>query len=165
VSSRTREEKRRSFFLKRILFILSLCLSIIFLDQFTKVLILNKLKPYQTIKIFKYLYLTLVFNKGIAFGLFSKWGGIFLVINSILLIFISSLLFKFLKREMEFSKAIPLIFIFGGAIANIIDRVRLGVIVDFINLRFWPVFNIADSFISLGIILLIYNAFFTRKNL
>lgn len=129
----------------------------------TKFYIQAKLHYGESIRVFNFLYFTLTYNKGIAFGLFPKGGKIFLVINSLLLIYLIVLALKYLKGEMDFSQVLPLIFILGGAIGNLIDRLRVGAIVDFIDFRVWPIFNLADSFITLGIILLLKDIIFHAR--
>ena len=124
-------------------------LAILILDQSTKFLILEFLSENQSIAIIKNIFhLTLVKNPGAAFGIFRDFN-IFLVIISlatiilILLIWISTRKFK-----------ISFILILSGAMGNLIDRLRYGYVVDFLDFRIWPVFNVADIAITIGAILL-----------
>jgi len=114
--------------------------------------------------------LTLVYNTGIAFGLFKGMGRI------LILIAIAICFFVFLKSRKEFdtylknsrlpqskiiANKIAVGFILGGAISNVIDRLRFGYVIDFLDFRVWPVFNFADSFITIGAAILIFNLVLT----
>jgi len=74
---------------------------------------------------------------------------------------ISLLIYIFLKTKSFFQRVI-LTFIFSGAVSNLIDRIRLGCVVDYIDLKFWPVFNLADTYITIGIIIIVIN--FIKKS-
>ena len=128
----------------------------LFLDQFTKYLILNFLSPYSSFHIFKYFSLTLVKNSGVLFGLFSQFDiRIPVIIASVLIgIVIYTVL---LKNPSVYKKIqIALGLIEGGIIGNLIDRIKYGYVIDFLNFHFWPVFNLADTFIVSGIFLLFF---------
>lgn len=130
-------------------------LIILILDRFTKSLILKILPLNESITIIENIfYLTLVKNKGAAFGIFKDFNLLLIVISltAIILIFIN---LKKLYLNSKFK--IPLILILAGAIGNLIDRLRYGYIIDFLDFRIWPVFNIADSSITIGAILLGYS--------
>lgn len=105
----------------------------------------------------KILHFTLVHNTGIAFGLFKNQGVIFIII-SIIAIFLFSWFLYSRRQEEDFSKLSILAFslIIGGAFGNLIDRLQFGFVIDFIDFRVWPVFNIADSAITIGAAILIY---------
>jgi|SRR3989338_7256471 len=105
-------------------------------------------------------HLTLVRNTGAAFGLFKDQAVIFILISVIAIIFIG---FYLIKRKVHphtkgfgVGVNLPLALILGGAIGNLIDRLRFGYVVDFIDLRFWPVFNVADSCITIGAVILFF---------
>ncbi|MGC8977640.1 MAG: signal peptidase II, partial [Candidatus Ratteibacteria bacterium] len=128
-------------------------LSLIF-DQFTKTFIKNFLeKNNYNINFFNFFSLTLVKNYGIFFGFLNNPRlRIFLIIFSIvsvILIFIYVLRYE--KREKYYQFTFGLIE--GGITGNLIDRIKFGYVIDFINFHFWPVFNFADFFIVIGIIL------------
>ena len=101
-------------------------------------------------------------NTGIAFGIEPSpkfWGVIILVIAVILLYQIFNFKFSIFKqftinKYLNF-QSLVLLLIISGAFSNIIDRVYFGCVIDFINLRFWPIFNLADIFITAGAILLL----------
>jgi len=113
---------------------------IVIVDQITKFLFEN-----VHFGIFNY-----ATNTGAAFSLFAGYVEVLAVISFLVSIFIIYLY----NQHPEYS--LPLSFILGGAIGNLIDRVHLGYVRDFIDLKFWPIFNIADSFNVIGVSLLIY---------
>jgi len=97
----------------------------------------------------KYFFTSTV-NTGVAFGLFQGYNWIFIIVSIIALIIC---VFNYKKHKLEFS------FLIGGILGNLIDRIFFGFVRDFIDLRIWPVFNIADSFIVIGALLLGYKIF------
>jgi signal peptidase II len=126
------------------------------LDQFTKWLVVSNMQIDQSIfpipPLSGLFALTYVTNSGIAFGLFKEAGTFFMFLAVIV---IAALLFSLRKlpahqRLVRIALGLAL----GGAIGNLIDRVRLGYVVDFIDFRFWPVLNIADIAIMTGVTLL-----------
>lgn len=140
-------------------------------DQVSKIWALNKLSYGHSIKILPFLNFTLVLNEGIAFGIFQDGGSIknylLIALTSIATI-ILLLVFLKLKNPTGF-KTILLALVFGGAVGNIYDRVFRGYVVDFIDFYIgkfhWPVFNIADSFITIGLITIFYLQIFKKENI
>ena len=138
-------------------------ISVIILDQCTKYLIIKSFALYQSLDIIEH-FLTIVHtrNKGIAFGLLSGQGsGIrstLLIITSLFAIAFILYLLNSLRRQHTYA-TVTLSLILGGAIGNLIDRMRWGEVVDFIDLHWyhyhWPAFNCADSAISIGLVLLL----------
>ena len=134
---------------------------VLILDQVTKVFILKNLEIYQSIEITSFLNIVLVFNSGAAFSIFADgyaWQRYMLIISSITIIgFLIYFLIKHIKDN--WAQRLGVYLIIAGAIGNLIDRVRLGMVVDFIDFHIgsfhWPAFNIADRAISLGAIILI----------
>lgn len=106
--------------------------------------------------------LTLVKNTGAAFGMFRGNTWIFAFIAFITIIFIILLLF-IRGRYMRSLEKTALVFILSGAAGNLTDRILYGYVVDFIDIGFWPVFNLADSFISAGAVLLFTSLFFDKR--
>lgn len=92
---------------------------------------------------------SVVCNKNIAFGI-NIPSAVFWILWIVIIAFLITLLYK--KSTSRYSLFI--IFILSGAISNIIDRLYFGCVIDFINLKVWPVFNLADSFIALGVIMI-----------
>jgi len=125
---------------------------IVLLDQLTKFFAANYVSDGMSKEVIKnFLNITSVSNTGIAFGLFRN-SNIFLIILSFLVLIT---LFSFRKVFFErFFSKVGLILMLSGITGNLIDRIRLGYIVDFIDLNFWPVFNLSDASIFLGVIFL-----------
>ena len=94
-------------------------------------------------------HLTLVENQGIAFGFFQGGEKILLAVISISICILIAVGFCFPTERMRVQWGIGLIL--GGALGNWVDRVRLGAVVDFLDFRIWPVFNFADTAISVGV--------------
>lgn len=125
-------------------------------DQLTKWLIVNNLEVNQSIfpipplsGIFAITYVT---NSGVAFGLFKEAGTFFIFLAVIVIALILYSLRK-LPADQRLAR-IALGLALGGAIGNLIDRLRLGYVIDFIDFRFWPVLNVADGAIVVGVTLL-----------
>ena len=140
----------------------SLIILIIFLaDRISKNYILKLAELENTVDIYltSYLNLYLIWNKGIAFGLFSfDDNSIYNLISSIIIIITFVILIMILKCSGF--KKYCLISIFGGSIGNLFDRIYFSAVPDFIDLHVnnyhWFIFNIADIFITIGVLCLIY---------
>jgi len=120
------------------------------IDQVSKIFLQKLLATQSFIWFFKPIFgLTLVFNRGAAFGIFQ--GKVFFLI--LISLFVFGLLFFIYKQEPNKSTFLLLSFglIIGGAVGNLFDRVFSGYVVDFIYLSFWPTFNFADIFINAGV--------------
>ena len=125
-------------------------LLIFLLDQFSKLYISRNLFLGQSVAVVKnILHISLVHNSGVAFGLFKNQKTFFIIL-SLIIIFYMLRDFVLNERHYTLSKRIGLGLILGGAGGNLLDRLRLGYIVDFLDLRIWPVFNIADLSICTG---------------
>ena len=128
----------------------------IFSDQLSKFFVERNLLPGENIPILEgYLEITYVRNTGAAFGIFSERRIFLLIIQSLVLILLY-ILYKFYLPADDFSKFF-LVLIIAGALGNIIDRVRLGYVIDFIDIQIWPIFNFADIFIVVGTLGIVYN--------
>lgn len=122
------------------------------LDQSTKFLATKYLELNNPSPLIKGVFnLTLVHNRGAAFGIFKNQFYLFIFSSIVAVVLIYSIL-KRNKRNNLYSFSLSLIL--GGALGNLIDRVFLGYVVDFLDFRIWPVFNIADSAITIGVVLL-----------
>ena len=139
---------------------------IFFLDRYSKNLILNLLENEKYLFINSYLNLKLVFNTGIGFGLFSLNNGIYYNMISIL-IFLIVLILIYLMFKSKTNEKIFFSFIVGGAIGNLYDRIIYKAVPDFIDFHIqdfhWFTFNIADIFISFGVIFMILNEIVVKK--
>jgi len=138
-------------------------LIILILDQISKLLIKSKFSVGESINIIKNFFnITYVKNNGAVWGFFSRNHGtlIPLIITVLSLITLIIITFFFLKLRKECKyELLGLSFVLGGALGNIIDRLYQGFVVDFLEFIIikyhWPVFNIADSFISIGVFVLL----------
>lgn len=120
-------------------------------DRASKVWALSYLQG-RDVNIFPYFRLHYVENTGMAFGLFQN-GNLFLIfVMTAVLIYLA----YSWKELAAYGKMVKwgALFIFAGAVGNLYDRIKLGFVVDFLDFRVWPVFNIADSFITVGGVLL-----------
>lgn len=137
---------------------------IILLDQITKFLIRNGIIQRQ--KITNYLYLTFVKNKGAAFGILSGQRILFILVTVFFLFFIIYIYQKELRPTFINKTAVS--FLIGGSIANFIDRLFLHYVTDFIAFDLFdfyslPVINIADIFIFIGVVILIYQLLISKN--
>lgn len=131
-------------------------------DQLAKFWALTRLELNNSRPLLKNaLHLTLVYNNGAAFGFFKKKAAVFIFISAAAVIIMLFYAGRF-GRDCRFART-GLLLIFAGAMGNLIDRIRLGYVVDFIDLRVWPVFNFADIFISIGGLLLICHVFMSKN--
>ena len=135
------------------------------LDQWSKQIATAKLELYRPQAVFDWLNMMLAHNTGAAFSFLSNAGGWQVWFLSILAALISVVIVVWMYRlpVKEKVNLYALAFILGGAIGNLVDRVRLGYVVDFIDAHWndahWPAFNLADSAIFLGVGLLILGMF------
>ena len=124
-------------------------------DQLTKLLAVHYLSSVDTVPVLQNVFhLTLVYNTGIAFGFFRHSQAILLGAITLSLIFLLIWGVRSFKKNSGPSQkfqSFALALILGGAIGNWLDRVRIGSVVDFFDFRIWPVFNVADSAITIGV--------------
>lgn len=138
----------------------------IMIDQLTKNWALNVLRDGGSIKIIgEFLRFTYAENRGAAFSILQDQRIFFIIVTIIMLFVLAYIYFK-TKNISRISK-LSIAMIAGGAIGNFIDRVRFGFVVDFIDVRFgsfynFPIFNVADSFVVCGTILMILLILFNR---
>ncbi len=124
---------------------------IILLDQITKILVRTEIKEGTSVVIIpKILYFTHATNTGASFSMLTNYSFL-LTIIAILVIIGMCVFYK--KIPVQYRTAAALIL--GGAVGNLIDRFQYGTVTDFINIQIWPIFNIADSAITVAAILLI----------
>jgi signal peptidase II len=127
-------------------------LIVIILDQLSKYIIRKTIVIEEhIILVNNFLSFTHIYNTGAAFSILNNQNMLLLITGLIIMGFII-----YYIKNAEDNFIIPLSFIFGGAFSNLIDRIIFKGVLDFINFYFWPIFNIADSFITIGIIILIY---------
>lgn len=121
--------------------------------------------PFISVELTSFFNLTMVWNEGISFGLFQSGNPWPL---SIMALVISTIFSIWLVRTKSWVEVIALSMVIGGAIGNVIDRLHFGAVADFfdfhINGWHYPAFNIADSCISIGIVILVVNSLFLDKH-
>ena len=127
---------------------------VVFLDYLTKKIIVAKIMPYESVNVLPFLNIVHVENKGAAFSILSNLGNkYFIGISVIAIVAIVVYLSKLTKGLELFALSL----ILGGAVGNLIDRIRIGKVTDFIDVFVgkwhWPAFNVADSALTIGIIL------------
>lgn len=129
-------------------------LILLLIDQMSKYYIINNFAPGQSNAIIKgVIHFTYIQNPGLALGIFSGRFGLILGLQALVLVAL------YIIKKLYFSSNIIINFSFiltySGAVGNIIDRLVHGYVVDFIDIQVWPVFNLADSYIVVGVIALI----------
>lgn len=134
---------------------LNVALLVVFIDQISKYLMLYKvLGEHVMIYVAPFFNLVRAWNTGVSFSMFNNYGSLGVWMLSALALVIIGLLVYWLKSEENSLSQISLGMIIGGAIGNVIDRIRLGAVFDFLDFHIgenhWPAFNGADSFICVG---------------
>ena len=134
--------------------VLSVFASVLFLDQLTKFLVLKNFSLNESVPIIKNIFhLTFITNTGSAFGLFKGINLVFIGITGLVIGIIIRQLRALKEKEKKMIFALAMLL--GGASGNLIDRLIHGRVIDFLDFRIWPVFNIADSAITVSVIFLI----------
>jgi signal peptidase II len=145
-----------------------LFLSLVILDQLTKFLVISNFDLYDSLEILPIFNLTFVVNYGFAFGLLNNPSLNQLIVSIVILIIILYFFYLLIKTQDKIFQ-FTLVLILAGAIGNFIDRIFRGFVIDFIDVyigRFhWPAFNIADSCISVGFVIMMINILFLNKKL
>lgn len=130
---------------------------VVFLDRITKVFFSNLLSLGESLPIIRNtIHMTMVHNTGIAFGLFKNQGIVFIIIPLIAIVLLIYNIYYYKHNDQKLSRLYIVAFsmILGGAIGNLIDRIAYGYVIDFLDFRIWPVFNIADSAITVGALII-----------
>lgn len=141
----------------------------IILDQASKLAVDSSMQLSQSIPVLPYFNLTYVHNLGAAFSFLSDAGGWQRWFFAVLAIVISAVIAVWLARlkAHETLLAVALSLVLGGAIGNLIDRLAYGYVIDFLDVYYqnwhWPAFNIADSAITLGVVLMLLESFGVGK--
>lgn len=137
---------------------------IILFDQASKFYIQHNMDIGESIPIIKEIFhITYIENPHTAFGLF-EYQTMFFVIAALISVILVILIYKKIIFKKDSFMYIPLTLILGGAVGNLIDRVRIGRVIDFLDFRIWPIFNFADTAIICGmLILLVHFLFYTKK--
>lgn len=151
-------------------FILFLSIPLYALDQLTKQLVLRSISPYDArIVVPDFFTLVNVTNDGAAFGSFKGNNTFFVVISIVALVVVTVLLSR--PRRPDAWRDVPLAFLLGGILGNLTDRLLHGHVIDFLlfnlHIRYadpWPAFNVADSCISVAVVLFVIHSFRKPKS-
>ena len=141
--------------------------SVVVLDQLSKWIVLSTLHPGESRYVAPFFNWVLAYNPGAAFSFLSNAGGWQRWFFTVLALAVSAWIVTLLRKHSdEFRLSLALALVLGGALGNVIDRVRFGAVVDFIQGHvagyYWPAFNVADSAITLGAVLLIWDQLRTK---
>jgi signal peptidase II len=155
---------KRKYLILLIVFVICLAL-----DQASKLLVERHIPLHQAIEVIPGLFaITHVENRGAAFGMLASvpGAGTFFVVISLIAIVLIFAYFRWLKDEEVWSP-LCLALVLTGAVGNLIDRFRLGSVVDFLDAQYrgwhWPAFNVADSCITIGVLLLALKILWAEK--
>ena len=124
---------------------------VVALDQVAKALVESNLVPGEQVDLLGPLSLTLAHNRGVAFGLASGGGPMLIALTVIALLFV---VIVFARDPARPGMWVALGLLGGGALGNLIDRVRMGEVTDYLDFLSWPPFNLADVAITLGVVVL-----------
>jgi signal peptidase II len=145
-----------------------LFLTLVILDQFTKALVINFFNLYDSVALLPMINLTFVVNYGFAFGLLNNPSLNQILVSLVILAIIIYFLYLLIKTQDKIFQ-LTLTLILAGALGNFVDRIFRGFVIDFIDIYIgkyhWPAFNIADSCITVGFVVLMINILFLNKKL
>ena len=145
-----------------------LFLTLVILDQVTKTLVINFFNLYDSVALLPIINLTFVVNYGFAFGLLNNPSLNQILVSLVILAIILYFLYLLIKTQDKIFQ-LTLTLILAGALGNFIDRIFRGFVIDFIDIYIgkyhWPAFNIADSCITVGFVILMINILFLNKKL
>ena len=145
-----------------------LFLTLVILDQITKALVINIFNLYDSVTLLPIINLTFVVNYGFAFGLFNNPSLNQILVSAVISIIILYFLYLLIKTQDKIFQ-FSLTLILAGALGNFIDRIFRGFVIDFIDIYIgkyhWPAFNVADSCITVGFIVLMINILFLNRKL
>lgn len=137
-------------------------LGIIFMDQLSKYIVEENMRLGMSIPVIPDIFhITYILNPGAAFGILENQRWFFVAVALLLLVVVGYFYDRF-KRESRMTQW-GIALLFGGAAGNLIDRVKTGYVVDFFDFRIWPIFNIADIAIVIGVGLIMISLFFLQK--
>ncbi len=151
--------------MKKILSVSAIAFIVALLDYITKKLVETYVHPHEIIDVLPFLRIVNIKNTGAAFGMFSTLSNKFFIALTIVAII---LILIYVSRSFKKLEILSLSLILGGAIGNLIDRVNIGKVIDFIDFFIndwhWPAFNVADSSLTVGIILFIWTNIIHREH-
>ena len=155
-------------FNKSITYLFFFFLFLVSLDQLTKDLVINKLELYESKNLLPFLNFTFVVNYGFALGFLNSPSLNQLIVSLVILSIILYFLYLLIKTQDHIFR-FSLVLILSGAMGNFLDRIIRGFVIDFIDIYIsdyhWPAFNLADSWITIGFMILIFNILFLNKKI
>lgn len=129
-------------------------------DQFTKYVVNSSLEYLQSVPVIKGIFhLTYVHNYGAAFGILQNRRGLFILVSAVVIVLV---VYFYKQLPKDWATQVALGLAIGGTLGNMFDRLRVGYVVDFFDFRIWPIFNIADTAIVVGMILFAWRILFPR---
>ena len=138
-------------------------------DQASKFIVDTKLVIDEPIEVCDFFNLVKVWNTGISFSLFNDYGDVGKIALVIFALAVVIFLLRWMYYENNRLKIFGLALIIGGALGNVVDRIRAGAVLDFLDFHYqtvhWPAFNLADSFICIGAFLLIFLEITKRESM
>ncbi len=139
--------------------------AVLILDQVSKLAILDLMQPPRTIEVLPVFNIVLAFNRGVSFSMFAGHDDAPLLLSGVAVVLVAALLWWLRSAEHALTR-VAIGLVVGGAVGNLIDRLRYGAVVDFLDVHWggwhWPAFNVADSAITVGALLLMCDALFSR---
>ncbi len=139
--------------------------AVLVLDQISKAAILDLMAPPRAIEVLPVFNIVLAMNRGVSFSLFAGHANAPLLLSAVAVVLVAALLW-WLKTATHPLTRTAIGLVIGGAVGNLVDRVRYGAVVDFLDVHWgdwhWPAFNVADSAITIGALLLMLDALFSR---
>jgi len=136
---------------------------VVLCDQLSKIFVLNHLVEHEIVPVCPLFNLFLTFNKGVSFSMLTSDSAYAPLALSVFALGVAGLLVYWIQKEKNKVARLGLAIILGGAVGNVIDRIRFGAVVDFLDFYIgdyhWPAFNIADSAICIGVAILLFTSF------
>jgi signal peptidase II len=141
--------------------LLAVALAALFADQLTKQIVASRLALGEEVAVIGPFSIHHVQNSGIAFGLFASATSVVIALTGVAVAW----MLLFFARSGARHPVLPvgLGLVIGGSASNLVDRIRLGHVTDFLDLRFWPAFNLADTFIVIGVGILLVSLVVTER--
>ena len=126
---------------------------VLLLDQLTKAIVRSEIARGERVDVLPGIDLINTRNRGVAFGLFSEGGALLAIVAAVALAALLAFFLRHIERPLVW---LPTGLLIGGALGNLLDRVREGSVTDFVDLPAWPAFNVADMAITFGVLTLVY---------
>jgi signal peptidase II len=138
---------------RTILRTVAVAVAVVVADQASKAIVRASLDPFESVKVVPGVHLVRAQNSGVAFSVFSGGGPVVVIVAVVALGALLAFFATHLHRRLVW---LPTGLLLGGAAGNLIDRIRLGSVTDFIQLPHWPAFNLADACITVGVLVLVW---------